>query len=78
VVAAGIENAAGADSRSHAVNSPPAVHGSADVLPPYFLRYIQALSTKRTMVTIQSDESLIPVFLAMTDILTSNRNFATR
>jgi hypothetical protein len=30
------------------------------------------------MVTIQSDESLIPVFLAMTDILTSNRNFATR
>jgi hypothetical protein len=28
------------------------------------------------MVTIQSDESLIPDFLAMTDILTSNRTLA--
>jgi hypothetical protein len=32
----------------------------------YFLKYIHAARTSRIMVMIQSDESLIPVFLAMT------------
>jgi len=31
----------------------------------YLLKYIHTASANKTMVTIQRDESLIPVFLAM-------------
>jgi hypothetical protein len=31
----------------------------------YFLKYVQAASANKTTAVIQSDESLIPVFLAM-------------
>jgi hypothetical protein len=36
----------------------------------YRLKNIQAVSANRTIATIQRDESLIPVFLAMRHILT--------
>jgi len=32
---------------------------------PYLLKYVQAASANKTTAVIQSDESLIPVFLAM-------------
>ena len=43
--------------------------GFACRLPTYLLKNIQAVSASKTTVTIQRDESLIPVFLAMTRIL---------
>ena len=36
---------------------------------PYLLKYIQAVSANKTIVTTQSDELLISVFLAMNRIL---------
>jgi len=38
-------------------------------LAAYRLKYIHAVSANKTTVTIQRDESLIPVFLAMGHIL---------
>jgi hypothetical protein len=42
---------------------------AAPVVRVYLLKNIQALSARKTTVTIQRDESLIPVFLAMPRIL---------
>jgi len=78
VAATRVEHVASADRGGRALNSPSRsfLFSGRARFPPYFLKYIQALNTSRTMVTIQSDESLIPDFLAMTDILTSNRTLA--
>jgi hypothetical protein len=38
-------------------------------LTAYLLKYIHAVSANKTIVTIQRDEPLIPVFLAMIRIL---------
>ena len=38
-------------------------------LTAYLLKYIHAASANKTIVTIQRDEPLIPVFLAMIRIL---------
>jgi len=44
-----------------------------DGFQAYLLKYIQAVSANKTIVTIQRDESLIPVFLAMSGILSLSR-----
>lgn len=39
------------------------------LFPAYFLKYIHALSASKATVKIHRDESLIPVFFAIANIL---------